>query len=69
MNAEVIKGHSTTQDKHNVAIGQSPLLLGRSNADQTLIHMGCKGQTAIVANHRIAFSHPQGVMGAIVKGW
>jgi len=36
---------STTQDKHNVAIGQSYLLLGRLSTDQTLIHMGSKGQT------------------------
>lgn len=69
MHAEMIGGHSTKQDKHNVAIGQSPLHLGRSSSDQTLIHMGSKGQTAILANHRIAFSHPQGVMGEIVKGW
>ena len=64
----MVGGHSKMQDKHNVAIGQSPLLLGRSNADQTLIHMASQGQTAILANHRIAFSHPQRVMGEIVKG-
>jgi hypothetical protein len=29
--------------------------------------MDSKGQTAILANHRIALSHPRSVMGEIVK--
>ncbi len=64
----MIAGQSTTQDKQNVAIDQSSLLLGRLSANQTLIHMGSKEQTANRRQSSIAFSHPQGMMGEIVKG-
>jgi hypothetical protein len=69
MNAEMIGGHSTTQDKDIVAILQSFLILAPSSADQDLIHMGSQRRAAVLDNHRIPLAFQQGVITRDIEGF